>query len=319
VSSHGLDQQRVQGVQWNAAVFTNLSADHLDYHGNVETYAAVKARLFHGGTGRVPAISVVNLDDAAGRRLAAELGAQAPTTRVITYGEAPDAQVRAERVQLEATRTTFRICWPAGAFDVESPLVGRANVSNLLAAVATAWGLGRDPLVLLARLRAFPGVPGRMERIVEGQPFQVWVDAAHTADTLRQALQTIRQVTTGRLLVVYGCGGNRDRAERPGATRAVQELADFAVATADSPRSEALPRIFADMRAGVTAPERIAWIEDRRRALNMAFALARPGDSVVVAGRGHEMYQEMADTVVPFDDRLVARELLRDRRVQPEA
>ena len=319
VSSHGIDQQRVQGVQWGAAVFTNLSPEHLDYHGCAENYAAVKRRLFCGGTGRVPAVSVVNLDDPAGRQLAAELAVEIPATRVITYGEDPAAQVRAEDITLGATRTAFRLRWPGGALDLESPLVGRHQVSNLLAAVATAWGLGRDPQVVLARLRAFPGVPGRLERIDEGQPFAVWVDSAHTEATLRHALGAVRQVTPGRLLVVFGCGGNRDRAKRPGVTRTVQALADFAVGTADSPRSEPLARILDDMQAGVTAPGAITWIEDRRRALGVALAMARPGDSVVVAGRGHETYQELADTVMPFDDRLVVREWLRRRPRPTEA
>ena len=183
-------------------------------------------------------------------------------------------------------------------------------MSNVLAAVATAWALGRDPAALLARLRAFPGVPGRMERIDEGQPFNVFVDYAHTDDALRNALGMLRPITPGRLLVVFGCGGNRDRTKRPLMVRAVQEFADFAFATADNPRSEDLARIFGDMRGGVQAPEKIAWIEDRRRALSLALDGARPGDCLLVAGKGHESYQEFADTVIPFDDRQVVRELI---------
>jgi UDP-N-acetylmuramoyl-L-alanyl-D-glutamate--2,6-diaminopimelate ligase len=183
-------------------------------------------------------------------------------------------------------------------------------VSNLLAAIAAAWGLGRDPVVFLARLRAFKGVPGRMERIEEGQAFNVLVDYAHTDDALRNALGMLRRITPGRLLVVFGCGGNRDRTKRPLMTRAVQEFADFAVATADNPRTEAIARIFEDMSGGVTAPEKISWIEDRRRAISLALDLAKPGDCVLIAGKGHECYQEFADTVFPFDDRQVVRELI---------
>jgi UDP-N-acetylmuramoyl-L-alanyl-D-glutamate--2,6-diaminopimelate ligase len=194
--------------------------------------------------------------------------------------------------------------------EIDAPLIGRYNVSNLLAAIATAWGLGRDPMVILARLRAFKGVPGRMERIDEGQPFNVLVDYAHTDDALRNALGMLRPITPGRLLVVFGCGGNRDRTKRPLMTKVVQEFADFAFATADNPRNEVITQIFDDMRGGVTAPEKITWIEDRRRAIKLALDIAKPGDCVLIAGKGHEGYQEFADTVFPFDDRQVTRELL---------
>lgn len=313
VSSHGLAQQRVRGVQWGAAIFTNLAAEHLDYHGSAEAYRAAKRQLFTGGTGRVPAISVVNLDDAAGRALAAELAAEVAGTRVITYGEDAAAQVRAERIEQAGWGTRFRLVWPGGVLDVEWPLPGRFNVSNLLAAVAAAWGLGRDPLVMLARLRAFRGVPGRLEAIDEGQDFRVVVDGAHTAGALRQALGVLRAQTVGRLIVVFGCGGQGDRPGRPRLARVVEEQADLAIATAANPRTEALGRIFGDLRAGLVAPERFAWIEDRRQAIAAAFARARPGDCVLLAGKGHESRQELADTVFPFDDRLVARELLRSR------
>jgi UDP-N-acetylmuramoyl-L-alanyl-D-glutamate--2,6-diaminopimelate ligase len=318
VSSHGIDQQRVRGLQFGAAVFTNLTRDHLDYHKTLDAYFAVKTRLFTGETGAAPKVSLVNLDDAYGEKLAAHLATHVPGTRIVTFGENARAQIRAENVALNFTNTTFRLVWPAlhGAEGthqsmlIDSPLIGRYNVSNLLAAVATAWGLGRDPQVFLARLRAFKGVPGRMERIDEGQPFNVLVDYAHTDDALRNALGMLRAITPGRLLVVFGCGGNRDRTKRPLMTKAVQEFADFAFATADNPRTERLSQIFDDMRAGVTAPEKITWIEDRRRAISVALDMAKPGDCLLIAGKGHESVQEFADTVFPFDDRQVARELI---------
>jgi UDP-N-acetylmuramoyl-L-alanyl-D-glutamate--2,6-diaminopimelate ligase len=229
---------------------------------------------------------------------------------LVTFGENLRAEVRAENVTLNFKNTTFRLVWPGGTMDLDSPLIGRYNVSNLLGAIATAWGLGRDPLVFLARLRAFKGVPGRMERIEEGQAFNVLVDYAHTDDALRNALGMLRAITPGRLLVVFGCGGNRDRTKRPLMARAVQEFADFAFATADNPRTEAIAQIFDDMRAGVIAPENITWIEDRRRAISLALDMAKPGDCLLIAGKGHESYQEFADTVFPFDDRQVARELI---------
>ena len=314
VSSHGLDQQRVLGLEFGAAVFTNLTRDHLDYHGSLEAYFEVKTRLFTGHAGPGPKVAVVNLDDPYGAKLCDRLAGK---VRVVTYGEHPAAQVRAEAVALNFKNTTARLTWPGGAQDVDSPLLGRYNVSNLLAATATVWALGRDPAALLPRLRSFQGVAGRMERIEEGQPFNVLVDYAHTDDALRNALGMLRPITPGRLLVVFGCGGNRDRTKRPLMVGAVQEFADFAFATADNPRGETLAAIFADMAAGVTAPGKITWIEDRRRALSLALDMARPGDCLLVAGKGHETYQEFADTIVPFDDRQTLRELIRLKAPQP--
>jgi UDP-N-acetylmuramoyl-L-alanyl-D-glutamate--2,6-diaminopimelate ligase len=185
----------------------------------------------------------------------------------------------------------------------------------VLAAVATAYGMGHDPSAFVSRLASFAGVPGRMERVEEGQAFNVLVDYAHTDDALRNAVAMLRPVTPGRLLVVFGCGGNRDRAKRPMMVRAVQEQADFVFTTADNPRREELSQIFADMETGVTDPTKITWIEDRRRAISLALDMAKPGDSLLIAGKGHEPYQEFADTVVPFDDRLVARELIAIKRI----
>lgn len=307
VSSHGIDQKRVLGLQFGAAVFTNLTRDHLDYHKTLESYFDVKSRLFNGVSGAAPKVAVVNLDDPYGGKLAALIPSR---VRTVTYGENPQAEVRAEEVVLDFRSTAFTLVWPGGRARVESGLIGRYNVSNLLAAVATAWALGRDPSRLLPKIRAFRGVPGRMERIDEGQNFNVLVDYAHTDDALRNALGMLRTITPGRLLVVFGCGGNRDRTKRPLMVKAVQAFADFAFATADNPRNEALAQIFEDMKAGMTAPQKMAWIDDRRRAISLALDMAKPGDSLLIAGKGHESYQEFADTVTPFDDRQVTRELI---------
>ena len=316
VSSHGIDQRRVLGLGFAAAVFTNLTQDHLDYHGTLEAYFQVKARLFTGGAGPVPPVAVINADDAHGRRLAAMIPLR--ESRVITFGESPDADVRADEIELGFKETTFTLVWPEGRARVRSPLLGRYNVANVLAAAAAAYGLGRNPHAFLARLSLFPGVPGRMERVEEGQPFNVLVDYAHTDDALRNALGMLRPITPGRVICVFGCGGNRDRAKRPLMTRAVEDLADLALATADNPRGETVPAIFEDMRAGVTKPEKFTWIEDRRRALSLALDLCRPGDCLLVAGKGHETYQEFADTITPFDDRQVLRELVRLKRLRPQ-
>lgn len=307
VSSHGIDQQRVLGLEFNVAVFTNLTRDHLDYHNSLEEYFGVKARLFDGGLGSIPKVAIVNLDDEHGRKLVGLIPAGAKT---VTFGEDSAALVRAEDVKLNYKSSTFKLIWPEGEMQIESPMIGRYNVSNLLAAIATAWALGRDPKVFLARLAMFAGVPGRMERIEEGQGYNVLVDYAHTDDALSNALAMLRSITPGRLLVVFGCGGKRDRAKRALMTSAVQEHADFAFATADNPRGESLQAIFDDMKPGATAPDRIAWVDDRRRAISLALDTCKPGDCLLVAGKGHESYQEFADTVIPFDDRQVVRELI---------
>ncbi len=326
VSSHGIDQQRILGLHFAVAVFTNLTRDHLDYHKTLDAYFEVKSRLFTGALGPVPGVAVINIDDPYGARLAGmlkgkggstELTLGSPTQRIVTYGESPEAMVRAGDIVLEFKSTRFTLSWPGAggpgeqSLVVDSPLIGRYNVSNLLGAVATAWALGGDPAALVPRLGDFPGVPGRMERIEEGQPFNVLVDYAHTDDALRNALGMLRAITPGRLLVVFGCGGNRDRTKRPIMVRAVQESADFAFATADNPRGERLSQIFDDMRAGVTAPGKISWVEDRRHAISVALDEAKHGDCLLIAGKGHESYQEFADTIIPFDDRQVVRELIR--------
>ncbi len=316
VSSHGIDQQRVLGLNFGAAIFTNLTRDHLDYHKTMEAYFEVKTRLFTGHTGAEPKVAIVNTDDPYGGRLVDCIHDSVPGANVVTYGENATAQVRAEQVSLNFKNTTFKLVWPNGEALVDSPLIGRYNVSNLLAALATAWGLGRDPSLLLSRLRNFAGVPGRMERIEEGQSFNVLVDYAHTDDALSNALGMLRTITPGRLLVVFGCGGNRDRAKRPMMVKAVQDYADFALATADNPRGEPLTQIFNDMQAGVTAPLKMTWIEDRRRAISLALDMAKPGDCLLIAGKGHETYQEFADTVSPFDDRQVVRELIEIKKIK---
>lgn len=313
VSSHGIDQQRVLGLEFGAAVFTNLTQDHLDYHQTLEAYFLVKSRLFTGGVGRPPPVAVINMDDAHGRRLLAMLPAG---MRAITYGESTDAAIRAEGVELGFKETVFTLVWPEGRARVRCPMLGSYNVSNVLAAAATAWGLGRNPMIFLPRLASFPGVPGRMERIEEGQAFNVLVDYAHTDDALRNALGMLRSITPGRLICVFGCGGNRDRAKRPLMARAVEDLADIALPTGDNPRNESVSRIFEDMRAGVTTPSKFTWIEDRRRAISLALDMCRPGDCMLVAGKGHETYQEFADTVTPFDDRQVVRELIALKRLR---
>lgn len=316
VSSHALVQSRVYGVRFDAAGFTNLTQDHLDYHESLENYFNAKTRLFTGESGHQVRVAVVNIDDPYGRVLVERL----PTgVEVVTYGFSASADLRAVNVVLTPGGSQCEVEWAGGRAHLTLGLPGRYNILNALCALGLARAGGRELSMLVPRLANFPGVSGRMEKIEVGQQFQVLVDYAHTDDALSHALTMLRDVCSGRLLVVFGCGGNRDRAKRPRMTAAVQRWADFAWATADNPRKEPLAQIFDDMRAGVTAPTRIRFVDDRRRAIALALEAAQPGDCVLIAGKGHETYQEFADTVVPFDDRQVARELLNWRHRAPSS
>jgi UDP-N-acetylmuramoyl-L-alanyl-D-glutamate--2,6-diaminopimelate ligase len=218
--------------------------------------------------------------------------------------------VRAEKVVVNLDHASFLLVWPGGSMDVVSPLIGRGHVNNLLGAVATAWALGGDPAEFVGELGAFPGICGRLERAAVEQPFHVVVDSARTEEALRRTLGTLRSITPGRLLVVFGAGADDARATRPGLTHAVQAFADFAVGTADNTRHEPIGQIFDDLRGGVLHPQRITWIGDRRYAIGVALSLARPGDCVVIVGKGHERWQKIGGTVIPFDERQVVREWL---------
>lgn len=311
VSSHALHQDRVHGLSFRVAAFTNLTRDHIDYHGDLATYFDAKTALFDGRNGSIPEVSVINIDDPHGRTLAA---ACRPRGAVLTFGLAPDADVRATDVVLDAGGAVFTVRHGGRAVVFKSALPGDYNVANVLCALAMVAALGRDPFALVAAVAAFPGVPGRMERVDAGQPYPVFVDYAHTDDALQNALRMLRGITPGRLLCVFGCGGDRDRGKRPAMTQAVAAGADLAWATADNPRKESLDQIFADMRAGLATLPNVDFVADRREAIGQALATAKAGDCVVIAGKGHETTQEFADTVVPFDDRQVVREILELRR-----
>ncbi len=318
VSSHGLDQKRVFGIGFEVGAFLNLTQDHIDYHGSMEAYYAAKRGLFTGLAGRPPKVAVVNIDDPYGRRLLTELPEEMSR---VTFGFGAEAQVRAARAQLFADRTIFDLYWPEGRTTLVSPLLGRFNVSNLLAALAMARAAGHEIGGLIRRVADFTGVPGRMQRVDCGQDFNLVVDYAHTDDALRNACGMLNEITPGRLLVVFGCGGDRDRGKRPLMMRAVLEGAEAIWATADNPRGEALDQIFEDMRAGMDAAgeERVRFVEDRRQAIHEAISAARPGDCVLIAGKGHETFQEFNGSVISFDDRGVAAELIRLRQLQPGA
>jgi UDP-N-acetylmuramoyl-L-alanyl-D-glutamate--2,6-diaminopimelate ligase len=299
VSSHALELGRADGIHWAAAVFTNLSRDHLDFHGTMEEYFAAKRRLFEAG----PAAAIVNVDDEYGRRLVAELEG------AVTFAVEGEADWRALDVRSGLDGSRYRVRGPGGEAEVRSPLPGRFNVSNTLAALATAAALGVGLDEAVAALASFRAAPGRFEPVDEGQDFAVLVDYAHTPDSLENVLRAARDLTDGRVIVVFGAGGDRDRGKRPLMGEIAARLADVAVVTSDNPRSEDPEAIIREILEG--AGPGVESLVDRREAIARAVGLASAGDVVVVAGKGHEQGQEFeGGRKLPFDDVAVVREAL---------
>jgi UDP-N-acetylmuramoyl-L-alanyl-D-glutamate--2,6-diaminopimelate ligase len=310
VSSHALDQKRVHGIEFDVAIFTNLTRDHLDYHGTMENYFTAKKKLFSVlGRGSKKGTSVINIDDEYGARLATD---QEGVEIQFTYGFGEKARLRATKIELNADGSRFVIEAPERKFAVRLPLIGRHNVYNALAAVGACLALDIDVVKIQAALNALSPVAGRLEMVSAGQPFGVFVDYAHTDDALKNVLTTLREITKGRVLVAFGCGGNRDSGKRPKMGRIAAELADYTLITSDNPRKEDPAKIAAQVEEGYKSVRSDACeVElDRRRAIQQIIARAQPGDSVLIAGKGHETYQEFEDTVVPFDDRVHAQEAL---------
>jgi UDP-N-acetylmuramoyl-L-alanyl-D-glutamate--2,6-diaminopimelate ligase len=305
VSSHALALGRADAIHWAAAIFTNLTQDHLDFHPTMEDYFVAKRKLFEAG----PGVAVVNVDDPYGARLAGELD----LPRVVTVGiDAPEADLRATDVRSDFGGSTF----VAGGLELRSPLPGRFNVLNVLGAVAAVRALGVDDETIVAALPGAGRVPGRFEPVDEGQEFALLVDYAHTPDSLANVLAAARPLARGRLLCVFGCGGDRDRGKRPLMGEIAARLADHTIVTSDNPRSEDPEAIVAEIMAGVGGGCAAESIVDRRSAIERAVALAAPGDVLVVAGKGHEQGQELeGGRKLPFDDVTVAREALRARLV----
>ncbi|HKG11435.1 MAG TPA: UDP-N-acetylmuramoyl-L-alanyl-D-glutamate--2,6-diaminopimelate ligase [Gaiellaceae bacterium] len=296
-TSHGSELGRLAGIRFAALAFTNLSEEHLDFHGTMERYYAAKRRLF---VGPEPPPAAVNVGDAYGRELADELRAlgRAP---LLTFGFADDAEIRPDGLEHGRLR--------AGSIELETRLRGRFNVENVLAAVSVALLLDVEDEAIAEGIARVEGVPGRFETIDEGQPFTVVVDYSHKPGALENVLRTARDLATGRVLCVFGCGGDRDRTKRPLMGRIAADLADVAIVTSDNPRSEDPDAIIDEVVAG--APGRLEVEPDRAKAIGQALEGAQAGDVVVIAGKGHEQGQELDGRVVPFDDRDVARETLR--------
>ncbi len=303
VSSHGLALGRVDGVRFAAAVFTNLTQDHLDFHADMADYYRAKASLFQPDRAST---AVVNVDDEAGRRIAAE--SPLPMTTTSATGR-PGATWRASGVAVTAAGAAFRLLGPDVEADVRLRLPGHYNVDNALGAIAALHVIGVPLDRVIAGIESLPGVPGRLERVDAGQPFLAVVDYAHTPDSVASVLRTVRPLTSGRVIVVLGCGGDRDRGKRPLMGEAAALGADLVVITSDNPRSEDPLAIIAAVEQGArsVATANLVVEPDRAEAIAVACRAADPGDVVVIAGKGHEQGQVFADRVVPFDDREVLR------------
>jgi UDP-N-acetylmuramoyl-L-alanyl-D-glutamate--2,6-diaminopimelate ligase len=311
VSSHALEQNRVRDVEFDAAIFTNLTQDHLDYHETMEAYFAAKSRLFSqlAAQTRKRGTAVVNVDDRYGRRLLDEFG---PRVNTITYGQSSNAMFRAGDLRTDLHGTQYSLHAGGRSYLVRLPLFGPFNVYNSLAALAAMQALGHDVRKSVDALKDAPQVPGRLEMVPGPKNFRVFVDYAHTPDALDNVLRTLRALEPQRLITVFGCGGDRDRAKRGPMGRAAEVHSDWCIVTSDNPRSEDAEAICREITAGLQAKNHEV-VVDRRAAIRRAVTMAAPGDIVLVAGKGHEDYQEFADRKVPFDDVAEAASAMRGR------
>jgi UDP-N-acetylmuramoyl-L-alanyl-D-glutamate--2,6-diaminopimelate ligase len=315
VSSHALAQERTRGIEWDVAVFTNLSQDHLDFHGTMERYFEAKSRLFvelsRQEKKRKP-VAVVNIDDRYGEQLLGKIDKNIAT---ITYGMGVRADFRASNYRMEFAGTSYQLEARGRSYLVRLPLIGRFNVANSMAALAAANALGINLRQAILSLAKSPQVPGRLEIVPAKRQFQVFVDYAHTPDALLNVIKTLRELDPRRLLVVFGCGGNRDKLKRPLMAEVVDRHADYAIVTSDNPRKEDPGAIIADVEKGFHS-DRYEKIVDRTEAVSRAIELAQPRDIVLIAGKGHENYQEFADNTIPFDDIQVARRAIENHPVE---
>jgi UDP-N-acetylmuramoyl-L-alanyl-D-glutamate--2,6-diaminopimelate ligase len=314
VSSHALELGRIDEINFRVAVFTNLTQDHLDFHPGMKEYFEAKAKLFAGlknSEGKTPT-AVINVDDAYGQQLIARLGRDLP---VITYGMGARADFRASNFKVELTGTSYQLDLKGKSFLVRLPLIGRFNIYNSLAALAAVQAIGLDIRQAVLALARAPQVPGRLEALSAKRQFQVFVDYAHTDDALLNVMKTCRDLNPNRLIVVFGCGGSRDKSKRPLMGAVVDQNADFSIITSDNPRKEDPVQIIRDIETGFKS-KRFEVIVDRREAINRAIQLAEPRDIILIAGKGHEKYQEFSDRTVPFDDIEVAARALAENPLE---
>jgi UDP-N-acetylmuramoyl-L-alanyl-D-glutamate--2,6-diaminopimelate ligase len=312
VSSHALAQERARGLEWDVAVFTNLTQDHLDFHGSMENYFEAKAKLFTQlaqQKDKQKPVAIVNIDDRYGEQLLRKIDKK---VSVVTFGMGQRADFRASNYRMEFGGTSYQLDARGKSYLVRVPLIGRFNVANSMAALAAANALGLSLREAVLSLGKSPQVPGRLEAVPAKRQFQVFVDYAHTPDALLNVLKTLRELEPKRLIVVFGCGGDRDRQKRPLMGEVVDRHADFAIITSDNPRKEDPDAIIAEVEKGFRS-DHYEKVADRTEAIRRAMAIAKPRDIVLIAGKGHENYQEFADHTVPFDDIQVARRALEDR------
>lgn len=316
VSSHALALDRVAGCEFDVGVFTNLTRDHLDFHQTFENYLAAKARLFDSltfdGNVKQGKTAIVNLDDPAGQTIL-----EHSRCRTITYGIKNNADLQAAEVEVRADGSRFKISGRL-PMELQLKLTGNFNVYNALGAVGAALAEGISPAVIKETLEEFASVDGRFELVNAGQPFAVIVDYAHTPDGLENILRTAQEFTKGKIIVVFGCGGDRDRTKRPIMGRLAAEYGDVILATSDNPRSEEPEAILAEVeqgiRDGLKPGKEYRMLVQRREAIETAIKMARPGDTVLIAGKGHETYQILKDRTIDFDDRQVARDIIREMK-----
>jgi UDP-N-acetylmuramoyl-L-alanyl-D-glutamate--2,6-diaminopimelate ligase len=315
VSSHALAQERTRGIEWDVAIFTNLTQDHLDYHGTMENYFEAKAKLFEQlpqQQKKKKPVAVINIDDRYGRRLLAKIDKK---VAVVTFGMGARADFRASNYRMEFGGTSYQLDARGKSYLVRVPLIGRFNVANSLAALAGANALGVGLREAVLSLAKSPQVPGRLEIVPAKRQFQVFVDYAHTPDALLNVLKTLRELEPHRLIVVFGCGGNRDREKRPLMGQVADQNADYAIITSDNPRKEDPDKIIAEIEKGFRG-NHFEKIADRPHAISRAIEIAQPRDIVLIAGKGHENYQEFADHTVPFEDIQVARRAVENHPVE---
>jgi UDP-N-acetylmuramoyl-L-alanyl-D-glutamate--2,6-diaminopimelate ligase len=307
VSSHALALDRVHGIDFSISVFTNLTQDHLDFHQSMEAYFDAKARLFKCMEQNPGCSAVINIDDAWGARLAFEEGLAAT---VVTYGFDEQAQVCASNASVDVHGTRFKVSTPWGEGKVQLQLLGRFNIHNALAALA-AGGLCQIELKrMIKTLESIDAIPGRLELVANRKGRRIFVDYAHTDDALKNVLSTLREICKGRLILVFGCGGNRDRGKRRKMGNVACAMADYSIITSDNPRSEVPGAIAADIVQGFDDPDRFEVMLDRRSAIAQGIRGMGRKDILLVAGKGHETYQELDGTIIPFSDKDVIEELV---------
>src|SRR6266446_563135 len=315
VSSHALAQDRTRGLELDVAVFTNLTQDHLDFHGTMKNYFESKLKLFTQlalqQKKRKP-VAVINIDDRYGEQLLSKID---KSISIITYGMAVRADFRASSYHMEFGGTSYQLDARGKSYLVRIPLIGRFNVANSLAALAAANALGVGVREAVLSLGKSPQVPGRLEMVPAKRQFQIFVDYAHTPDALLNVLKTLRELEPRRLIVVFGCGGNRDREKRPLMAQVANQNADYAIVTSDNPRKEDPDKIITEIEKGFRG-DHFEKITDRARAISRSIEIAQPRDIVLIAGKGHENYQEFADHTVPFEDIQVARRAVENHPVE---